>query len=545
MRCTSVLWPAGSLAAKIESSWTALRSLSFFWGCIDLRHARDNPIVTSAMDTRHSTSSRLVSPSTTLRASAQTSPMKNPIAHEVQVIATGARPGESGGQRKLFTEEASTVLAFENGGMIRLSAAVAVGQLLILTNKGTRREVVAQVMRKRDFRATSCYVEVEFSEPSPGFWGIEFPEMPEPPPANAQQREAAEFGHEVGAIADEPRAPARARSAHEVKALREQLKLMQTQIRAGNSSTHAVTPDAPTSVAVTAPRESAALPIDRAEASFSEEDLLPKSAFDFEEARASAERQPKLKQKGSTSGRSGAQRIGLLSAALFLVAAGTAWYQHRLSWQPKPKKSSANAALSIAAHPGPAVSSAPQKATDAHANSSTTIGASAAVAPQPSATSYDRAQPAPAGGVGHSTLTVPAPPAPGDLVADAAVVQEKSAVGAPAARRAVRRRSSEAASESAAPSLDDAPIVPPKLIKSVRAVAPPDALRDFVTGNVTLDAVVDPAGHVKSMNVLSGPASFHPAAMDALKQYRYEPATQRGKPVATHITVTIKFWFEP
>ena len=33
--------------------------------------------------------------------------------------------------------------------------------------------------------------------------------------------------------------------------------------------------------------------------------------------------------------------------------------------------------------------------------------------------------------------------------------------------------------------------------------------------------------------------------MDALKQYRYEPATQRGKPVADHITVTIKFWFEP
>jgi len=92
--------------------------------------------------------------------------MKNPVAHEVPVLATGARPGESGGQRKLFTEEASTVLAFENGGVIRLSAAVAVGQLLFLTNMGTRREVVAQVMRKRDFRPTSCYVEVEFSEPA-------------------------------------------------------------------------------------------------------------------------------------------------------------------------------------------------------------------------------------------------------------------------------------------------------------------------------------------------------------------------------------------
>ena len=478
--------------------------------------------------------------------------MKNPIAHEVQVIVTGARPRESGGQRKLFTEEASTVLAFENGAVIRLSAAVSVGQLLILTNKGTKREVVVQVMRKRDFRPTSCYVEMEFSEPSPGFWGIEFPKMPEPAPANAQQREAAKFVHQMGAIADEPRAPARAPSAHEVmalkrevEALREQLRLLQTQIRAENPSMPAVTPDAPASVAVTAPRESAALPIDRSEALFSEEDLLPKSALDFEEGRASAERRPKLKQKDSTSGQSGARRIGLLSAALLLVAAGAAWYQHRLSWQPNPKRFSAIAALSITARPGPAVSSAPQKATDPHSDSSTTARAIAAVAPQPTAASYDRAQPPPAGGAGHSTPTVPVPPAPGDLVADASVVREKSAVGAPAAKRAVRPQSREAASESAAPSLDDAPIVPPKLIKSVRAVAPPDALRDFVTGNVTLDAVVDPAGHVKSMNVLSGPVSFHTAAMDALKQYRYEPATQRGKPVATHITVTIKFWFEP
>jgi len=46
------------------------------------------------------------------------------------VIATGARPGDSGGQRDLFTEETTTVLVFENGAVIRLSAAVAAGQLL-------------------------------------------------------------------------------------------------------------------------------------------------------------------------------------------------------------------------------------------------------------------------------------------------------------------------------------------------------------------------------------------------------------------------------
>ena len=463
----------------------------------------------SAMNTRHSTTSPPASPSTAVRATAQTYPMKIPIAHEVPVTATGARPGDSGGQRKLLTEEASTVLAFENGGVMRLSAAVAVGQLLLLTNKETGREVVAQVIRKRDFRPTSCYVEVEFSEPSHGFWGIEFPEMPELAPANAQQRDAAEFVHEVEAIADRPRAPVRAPSAlevtalkHEVEALRMQLKLLQTQTGAGNSSASAVTLDAP------------ALPIDREGTSFSEEDLLPKPALDFGEALASVKRGSKLKQKLGTSRRSGTLRVGLLFVTLLLVAASAAWYQHRLSWRPQPKRVSASAASSIAARPGPMVSSAPQQAADPHS----TTRASAA-ASQPSAASHDRA-----------------PSAPGK--AAAAAVQA-------AAKRGVRRPSSEAPPDSATPSSEEAPIVPPKLIKSVRAIAPPDALRDFVTGNVTLDAVVDPSGQVKSMKVLSGPASFHTAAMDALKQYRYEPATQRGKPVADHITVTIKFWFEP
>ena len=489
------------------------------------------------MNTRHSTTTPPASPSTTVRASAQSYPMKIPIAHEVPVTATGARPGDSGGQRKLLTEEASTVLAFENGGVMRLSAAVAVGQLLVLTNKETGREVVAQVIRKRDFRPTSCYVEVEFSEPSHGFWGIEFPEMPELAPANAQQRDAAEFVHEVEAIADRPRAPVRAPSAlevtalkHEVEALRMQLKLLQTQTGAGNS----VTLDAPTNVAVTTPHGSAALQIDREVTSFPEEDLLPKPALDSGEALASVKRGSKLKQKLGTSRRSGTLRVGLF-VTLLLVAASAAWYQNRLSWRPQPKRISASAASSIAARPSPMVSSAPQQAADPRS----TTRASAA-ASQPSAASHDRAPSAPAGAAGHATLAAPAPGK-----AAAAAVRGESAAGLSAAKRGVRRPSSKAPPDSATPSSEEAPIVPPKLIKSVRAIAPPDALRDFVTGNVTLDAVVEPSGQVKSMKVLSGPASFHTAAMDALKQYRYEPATQRGKPVADHITVTIKFWFEP
>jgi TonB family protein len=432
--------------------------------------------------------------------------MKNPIAHEVPVIATGARPGESGSQRELFTEEASTVLVFENGGVIRLSAAVTVGQLLFLTNKGTDREVVAQVMRKRDFRPTSCYAEVEFSEPSPGFWGIEFPEIPELSPANAQQKEAAELVQAAEAIAGEPSAPARAPSAHEVTALkqqvevlREQLRLLQTQTGAEDSSATAVTYDAPS----------------------------------------------ESKQKVATSGRSGTLRIGLVAAVLLLAAGSAARYLHWLPRLPQPKRISAAAASSIAAHPGPTVSSVIQTIPDARSNSGTTTPVSNAPTPPLSAASQHAVQPAPARGAGPSTLAVPEPPAPRAPPVDAAVVQEKSVVAASVGKRNVPRPSSTAAPDSAAPSSGEATIVPPKLIKSVRAIASPEALRDFATGNVTLDAVVDSSGHVKPMKVLSGPPSLRDAAMDALKQYQYEPATQRGKPVAAHVTVTIKFLFEP
>src|SRR5262252_6303523 len=98
-----------------------------------------------------------------------------PVALETAVVATGARPGDAGMRRELFSEETQTVLVFARGAVIRLSAAVADGQLLFLTNKKSGKEVVTQVVRKRSFRPTSCYVDLEFTEASPDFWGIEFP----------------------------------------------------------------------------------------------------------------------------------------------------------------------------------------------------------------------------------------------------------------------------------------------------------------------------------------------------------------------------------
>jgi len=83
------------------------------------------------------------------------------------------------------------------------------------------------------------------------------------------------------------------------------------------------------------------------------------------------------------------------------------------------------------------------------------------------------------------------------------------------------------------------------LLRAVQPIYPPDAMRNYITGDVRIEAEVDKQGRVGAMKVLLGPAQFRQVAMDALRQYEYVPATQGGRPVPSKVTVTIKFWFDP
>jgi len=479
----------------------------------------------------------------------------------VQVIATGARPGDSDSQRELFTEETTTVLVFESGAVIRLTAAVAAGQLLFLTNKESRREVVAQVTRKRDFRPTSCYVEVEFSEPAPGFWGIEYPEVSELVPTNAQQQEAAELVQASRAIAGNPSESAPVPSAQEVEALKEevdklrkQLESLQSKTAAGSSSALATTTppratptsatpavqtgahreasskpsatpaEAPASLSSTAPRAVPVPPAQREGTTSFEDKPFPKPAIRINRGTSAVDRSRNAKSASGGRVRPAFAGIALLAVALLLVATSAAWYLH---WTPQlwfPKKHSGKPAAGSIAHPAPVVSPAP--------------------APRPVAAPPSAPQPA-----RPAASLVLQPPASSDTSSiEAPTIEQKSTITPAVAKHPVARSSSNPSEVSAAPISEGAAFVPPKLIRSVRAVASPNALQYFDKSNtaiVTLNALVDSSGRVKSMKVLSGPASLRAAAMKALKQYQYAPARQRGKPVPAQVTVTINFLFEP
>src|SRR5882762_11117068 len=104
-----------------------------------------------------------------------TQPKVQPVALEIAVTVNGARAVEGSDKREPFSETTQTVLVFGNGAVIRLTSTVAPGQLLFLTNEKTKKEVVCQVVKSKNYRSVSGYVELEFTEPAAGFWGMRFP----------------------------------------------------------------------------------------------------------------------------------------------------------------------------------------------------------------------------------------------------------------------------------------------------------------------------------------------------------------------------------
>ncbi|HEY1866390.1 MAG TPA: TonB family protein, partial [Candidatus Acidoferrales bacterium] len=81
----------------------------------------------------------------------------------------------------------------------------------------------------------------------------------------------------------------------------------------------------------------------------------------------------------------------------------------------------------------------------------------------------------------------------------------------------------------------------PKLISSQPAAYPPMALRAKLQGVVVIDALVDASGKVESMKVISGLADLQQAAMEAVHNWKYEPAQLNGQPIAVHTRVSVTF----
>jgi TonB family protein len=80
-----------------------------------------------------------------------------------------------------------------------------------------------------------------------------------------------------------------------------------------------------------------------------------------------------------------------------------------------------------------------------------------------------------------------------------------------------------------------------RLVKMTKPVYPPAAKAAGIQGAVQLDVVVMKDGTVKEIRSASGRPELIPAAVDAVKEWIYEPVMKDGQPVEFIVTVTVNF----
>lgn len=609
-----------------------------------------------------------------------------PVALEVPVSVNGARTVEGSDKREPFSEATKTVLIFASGAVIRLGSTVAAGQLLFLTNDNTKKEVVCQVVKSRHYSGVSGYVELEFTEPASGFWGMRFPaerpgalhaspgiakSAPSTPksvsggspssPATAKPEIIKASAPAVSPISTSVPKPASvlspAAATSDAEELKREAARLQDQLSgvlfadgpghskpgregsterpAGETKSKVIEmpgkAEAPTS-APGSQNPASAVPAElkpRPDLTAGEVKIpawleplarnasIPAPAEEPQtniaeviEPAPVAEEAPAIPNEGvretETPGISGFSAdistptfggqifgdphsgefdarekrsgsgvlIGLLAAGLLAAAAGGVWY-FKL-WPPAsgqapsnpqvfatlPPADRTNEASAQAAQEKPPVSFASKESSPRSTVRQAAVEpprTAPGVEPPPMVNARERERIASSRNLESANATPVEPveqqkkPALGKVKLAAPTVNANGAgaedvaaphfgSGAPAIGDAANAGMIAGGSgEPAAPVPVGGDVKSARLLHGVPPVYPPIAKSQRISGDVKMDALVDPTGRVTTMKIVSGPVLLHQAAKDAVRQWRYQPAMLDGKPVPMHLTVTVQF----
>ena len=611
-------------------------------------------------------------------------PKAQPVALEVSVTVNGARTVDGSDKREPFSETTRTVLVFGNGAVIRLNSSVAPGQLLFLTNDKTKKEVVCQVVKSKNYRSVSGYVELEFTEPAVGFWGMRFPTdriapvatqpsaaVPVAPakPATFQAASAPEpkvvqvaplsvtppLVQKIEAPAPPP--PAAVNSATEE--LKKETARLQEQLSSMHfSETPAPKPAAPiphVEPKAISEATSKIFELTKAEATASQPNPAPAtkpfeplnltpivskskpaSAVQDEEVKIPSWLEPLARNAATTvpppppvtlaavevpasaeaqvagesydfgsqtetvsvasneseapsfgtsfletsdigsgdAGTTGSNKglwIGAIAATVLLAAGG--WWYMQQSGRASVKAASAAAASQPKAQPSGELQTQSFASTSTPAGGKTYSNSSPINTPPSNAgkptlspamdvqkipPAHDPMKSAPASETSGPSepveqtrkpafnhIRLASPTVKGGSSANAPNVGEPGIAmensSAPSAGAVTGGLVGSHGSQPTAPVPVGGEVKAAQMISSVPPVYPQLARSQRISGDVKIDALIDDHGRVTGMKVLSGPIMLHQAAMDALHQWKYRPATLNGEPVSMHLTVTIQF----
>lgn len=514
-----------------------------------------------------------------------------------------------------FEEEASTMIVFPHGGVVRMATTVGVGQMLVLTNLRTSQDAICRVVKVRAYSNSQAYVEVEFTHRQVGYWGVHFPADDEesfpaaapPPPSPEQDKKpvVSSVTVKVEPLPKSPAAPARNESAFAPIGSQEEVQppAAHTELRSRPippAPAARISTPSPASTVARPPAPKISVPVHTMPPAETEPSVSESNNIGVEEPQASrtfgtftggtgrtgqavlssdfgARLDGGISTQTQAAAESGNNWMWIAACVFFLVAglAGGAFYFREHSTGPKAAPQASLAASQPVA-PGAA---APVVQSPAVQQETTSEGGEVSV-PSPTApiaehqSRFATNAPEQPSRVAENVPTRELRPTPATEPASSPVSKNFAPTNARPVARAIERNKAAAApslatapavsampsgsealpgvnsSEAAPPPPPQQPltrvrvggvIVQPKLLHSIAPNYPAAARSAGISGNVVIVAHVEKTGDVASMKVVSGPATLQSAAMSALKSWKYQPATLDGSPIATDVTVTIKF----
>jgi periplasmic protein TonB len=436
-------------------------------------------------------------------------------------------------------EETHTVIVFPQGAVIRLSASVTAGEMVVLTNQRSGADVICRVAEVKTQPGIQSYVNLEFRQRAPGFWGDCFPEAGPSehlsfPPAGA--------------------APAPVDTPTGAQPTREKIsaapKLQEDAVSAMSAAAEPGAHLAPFPASIPTPAAEAVEKESTAGAP------SPGIAKTGPAQPARMQESPKLlaPQFGVSESSSGSKKVLLIAAGVVLAIAVTGGAMlYRQESKPAPELSAASMPQNVtpqtedslpaeAASPEPAASAAAPLPADAAADTSEVNPVAPPAEPAPrraaSAPSTIATRAHAARRARFASAKLGAPLLKGRA---APLPSQPPAIPAASAGANLLAAVQDATAPASPAPVPGGQVQLPKLVSSPAPVYPDLARTDSVQGVVVIDALVDAQGRVSAMKVLSGPGILQRAAMDALRKWKYQPGRLNGQPIAMHTRVRVDF----
>jgi protein TonB len=79
------------------------------------------------------------------------------------------------------------------------------------------------------------------------------------------------------------------------------------------------------------------------------------------------------------------------------------------------------------------------------------------------------------------------------------------------------------------------------LVSKVQPEYPPDAKEQRIQGVVVLQAIIDKEGGVANLQLISGHPLLAPAAIEAVKQWKYKPYLLNNTPLEVDTQIQVNF----